>query len=101
MKDASQRDQSLNQTRWQDHQKSRTTSETSDWSLRAIAMIPQRRGSEASSTSSSLSSPRQLLDPLFLINLLLFKTGEEILRYQKKSVVRSFLTAPCEKYQFL
>merc|ERR1719447_2250507 len=83
-----------------DHQKSRTTSETSDWSLRAIAMIPQRRGSEASSTSSSLSSPRQLLDPLFLINHLLFKTGEEILRHQKKSVVRSFLTAPCENASF-
>merc|ERR1711962_855069 len=48
-----------------DHQKSRTTSETSDWSLRAIAMIPQRRGSEASSTSSSLSSSFSALTSSF------------------------------------
>merc|ERR1712211_144718 len=49
-----------------DHQKSRTTSETSDWSLRAIAMIPQRRESEAtSSTSSSLSSSFSTLTSSF------------------------------------
>merc|ERR1712004_181960 len=49
-----------------DHQKSRTTSETSDWSLRAIAMVPQRRGSEAaSSTSSSLSSSFSALTSSF------------------------------------
>jgi hypothetical protein len=48
-----------------DHQKSRTTSETSDWSLRAIAMIPQKRGSEASSTSSSLSSSFSALTSSF------------------------------------
>ena len=40
-------------------------SETSDWSLRAIAMIPQRRGSEASSTSSSLSSSFSALTSSF------------------------------------